>query len=159
VSQPTPPPIDQLFHQMVKNGASDLHLCVGSVPMVRKDGHMQALDAAAAELTGEALVQLLAPIMPEKNRKEYTDRAMGMVSRAVAAGFTDAAYIRADKDLDALETDLDGDARDGAGRAGVGREEARAREARAQGALERRRVDVRGRVAGGGDVADADLAQ
>jgi twitching motility protein PilT len=59
---------------MVKNGASDLHLCVGSVPMVRKDGHMQALDAAAAELTGEALVQLLAPIMPEKNRKEYTDR-------------------------------------------------------------------------------------
>jgi twitching motility protein PilT len=74
VSQPTPPPIDQLFHQMVKNGASDLHLCVGSVPMVRKDGHMQALDDAAAELTGEALVQLLAPIMPEKNRKEYTDR-------------------------------------------------------------------------------------
>jgi twitching motility protein PilT len=59
---------------MVKNGASDLHLCVGSVPMVRKDGHMQALDAEAAELTGEALVQLLAPIMPEKNRKEYTDR-------------------------------------------------------------------------------------
>ena len=74
MSQPTPPPIDQLFHQMVKNGASDLHLCVGSVPMVRKDGHMQALDAEAAELTGEALVQLLAPIMPEKNRKEYTDR-------------------------------------------------------------------------------------
>ena len=26
MSQPTPPPIDQLFHQMVKNGASDLNL-------------------------------------------------------------------------------------------------------------------------------------
>jgi twitching motility protein PilT len=74
VSQPTPSPIDELFHQMVKNGASDLHLCVGSTPMVRKDGHMQVLDSAAAELTGEAVVQLLAPIMPEKNRKEYSDR-------------------------------------------------------------------------------------
>jgi twitching motility protein PilT len=59
---------------MVKSGASDLHLCVGSAPMVRKDGHMQSLDPAAEELTGESVVQLLAPIMPEKNRKEYTDR-------------------------------------------------------------------------------------
>jgi len=74
VSQTTPPPIDQLFQQMVKSGASDLHLCVGSVPMVRKDGRMQPLDAAAAELTPESVVHLLAPIMPEKNRKEYTDR-------------------------------------------------------------------------------------
>jgi twitching motility protein PilT len=59
---------------MVKSGASDLHLCVGSAPMVRKDGHMRPLDPAAAELTAQDVVQLLAPIMPEKNRKEYSER-------------------------------------------------------------------------------------
>jgi twitching motility protein PilT len=67
-------PIDQLFHAMVAAGASDLHLCVGSPPMVRKDGHMIPLDPAVGPLTGEQVVQLLAPIMPEKNRKEFADR-------------------------------------------------------------------------------------
>jgi twitching motility protein PilT len=70
----TAPPIDQLFRAMVTAGASDLHLCVGSVPMVRRDGHMEALDPAAVPLTGPDVVQLLAPIIPEKNRKEYTER-------------------------------------------------------------------------------------
>ena len=74
MTEPTAPFIDQLFHAMVKIGASDLHLCVGSMPMVRKDGHMQPLDPAAAALTGPDVVQLLAPIMPEKNRKEYAER-------------------------------------------------------------------------------------
>jgi twitching motility protein PilT len=68
------PLIDQLFYAMVKIGASDLHLSVASPPMVRKDGHMQVLDAAAGALTGQDVVQLLAPIMPEKNRKEYAER-------------------------------------------------------------------------------------
>ncbi len=70
----TTPLIDQLFAAMVKLGASDLHLSVGSPPMVRKDGHMQALDAAAGALSAQDVVQLLAPIMPEKNRKEYAER-------------------------------------------------------------------------------------
>jgi twitching motility protein PilT len=70
----TPAPIDNLFRAMVAAGASDLHLCVGSLPMVRKDGHMQPLDPAATELTGQEVVQLLAPIMPEKNRREYSER-------------------------------------------------------------------------------------
>ena len=68
------PAIDQLFHAMVKGGASDLHLCVGSVPMIRKDGHMQPLDPAHLPVTAPEIVQLLAPIMPEKNRKEYAER-------------------------------------------------------------------------------------
>ena len=59
---------------MVKIGASDLHLCVGSPPIVRKDGHMVPLDPALAPLTTDQVVQLLAPIMPEKNRKEFADR-------------------------------------------------------------------------------------
>jgi len=70
----TAPLIDQLFHAMVKAGASDLHLSVGSPPMIRKDGHMQVLDPAATVLSGQDVVQLLAPIMPEKNRKEYSER-------------------------------------------------------------------------------------
>src|SRR3954469_17557268 len=54
-------------------GASDLHLSVGSSPLVRKDGQMQPLDAAAP-LTAEDLDALLAPVMPERNRKEFTER-------------------------------------------------------------------------------------
>ena len=68
------PAINALFQSMVKQGASDLHLCVGSVPMIRKDGHMQPLDPAATAITGPEIVQLLAPIMPEKNRQEYAER-------------------------------------------------------------------------------------
>jgi twitching motility protein PilT len=59
---------------MVSAGASDLHLCVGSPPIVRKDGHMQPLDPSAGLLTEDALVQLLMPIMPEKNRTEFGER-------------------------------------------------------------------------------------
>ena len=73
MSEAQPHPIDTLFHAMVKAGASDLHLSVGSPPLVRKDGHMDRLDPAAAPLTAQHLVQLLGPIMPEKNRKEFTE--------------------------------------------------------------------------------------
>ena len=68
------PAIDQMFRAMSAAGASDLHLSVGSAPMIRKDGHMQPLDATATPLNGDDLVALLAPIMPEKNRKEYAER-------------------------------------------------------------------------------------
>ena len=67
-------PIDDLFHAMVGVKASDLHLSVGSPPLVRKDGHMEKLDPAAAPLTSQDLIHLLGPIMPEKNRKEFTER-------------------------------------------------------------------------------------
>jgi twitching motility protein PilT len=67
-------PIDALFHAMVTAGASDLHLTVGSPPIVRKDGHMVSLDASTAPLTPQDLVTLLGPIMPEKNRKEFTEK-------------------------------------------------------------------------------------
>jgi twitching motility protein PilT len=59
---------------MVRIGASDLHLCVGSPPIIRKDGHMVPLDPGYAQLTGDHVVQLLAPIMPEPNRKEFAER-------------------------------------------------------------------------------------
>jgi twitching motility protein PilT len=68
------PPIDHLFVRMVKVGASDLHLSVGSPPLVRKDGHMMPLDPAAPPLTPHEVEQLLAPIMPDKNREEFVAR-------------------------------------------------------------------------------------
>jgi twitching motility protein PilT len=66
--------IDALFQTMCAKGASDLHLCVGSPPILRKDGHMIAIDDGAAPLDGDQLELLLAPIMPERNRKEYAER-------------------------------------------------------------------------------------
>src|SRR5438128_9225688 len=66
--------IDTLFHAMCAAGASDLHLCVGSSPLVRKDGRMQVLDPAAAPLTADELAKLLTPIMPAKNRAEFGER-------------------------------------------------------------------------------------
>src|SRR5262245_4559401 len=68
------PAIDQMFHAMVQRGASDLHLCVGNIPMVRKDGHMQPLEEGALPLTERQLRQLLQPIIPEKNKHEYLER-------------------------------------------------------------------------------------
>jgi twitching motility protein PilT len=73
MSETPPHPIDALFHAMVKAGASDLHLSVGSPPLIRKDGHMDKLDPAASPLIAQDLVHLLGPIMPEKNRKEFTE--------------------------------------------------------------------------------------
>jgi twitching motility protein PilT len=65
------PAIDVLFRGMCEVGASDLHLCVGMPPLIRKDGRIQQLDAAAAPLTDEELRALLEPIMPEINRHEF----------------------------------------------------------------------------------------
>ena len=67
------PAIDALFHAMNTAGASDLHLCVGNPPLVRKDGRMQPLEAGAAALTDEMLRRLLEPITPAANRQEFAD--------------------------------------------------------------------------------------
>jgi twitching motility protein PilT len=66
--------LDNLFRAMCAMGASDLHLAVGTTPIVRKDGHLLPLDASAPPLTAEALEALLAPIMSERNRNEFAER-------------------------------------------------------------------------------------
>jgi len=66
--------IDALFHQMCAAGASDLHLSVGTPPLVRKDGVMQPLDAAAPVLDAERVIRLLDPITPEKNKHDFGER-------------------------------------------------------------------------------------
>ena len=66
--------IDALFHLMCEVKASDLHLSVGATPLVRKDGHMQPLDAAAPVLDPATMKRLLDPITPEKNKAEFEER-------------------------------------------------------------------------------------
>jgi len=66
--------IDALFHLMCEVKASDLHLSVGSTPLVRKDGHVQALDAAAPPLDQAAMMRLLDAITPDKNKAEFRER-------------------------------------------------------------------------------------
>ena len=66
--------IDALFHLMCEAKASDMHLSVGTTPLVRKDGHMQPLDAAAPALDPATMKRLLDPITPEKNKAEFAER-------------------------------------------------------------------------------------
>jgi twitching motility protein PilT len=68
-----PHPIDSLFMAMCTANASDLHLSCGMPPLVRKDGSMTPLDPNAPALTPEAMVALLDPIMPEKNKHEFSE--------------------------------------------------------------------------------------
>ncbi len=69
------PAIDRLFRLMVDAKASDLHLSTGMPPLVRKDGHIQPLEAGAAPLTHENVSALLDRIMPEPNREEFARRS------------------------------------------------------------------------------------
>jgi twitching motility protein PilT len=71
---PDGPAIDTLFQAMCAAGASDLHLSVGSPPIIRKDGSMQPLDPTAAALEADDLSALLQPIIPERNREEFGRR-------------------------------------------------------------------------------------
>ena len=66
--------IDALFHLMVEAKASDLHLSVGATPLVRKDGHIEPLDAAAPPLDPATMMRLLDPITPDKNKIEFREK-------------------------------------------------------------------------------------
>jgi twitching motility protein PilT len=69
-----PAAIDELFRAMCAQKASDLHLCVGMPPLIRKDGSIQPLGGDATPLDPESIVALLDPIMPMKNREEFARR-------------------------------------------------------------------------------------
>jgi len=62
--------IDRLFHRLVSERASDLHLSSNETPMIRKDGDMQRL-SGEGPLSTEQLFALLDPIIPEANRAQF----------------------------------------------------------------------------------------
>jgi twitching motility protein PilT len=65
--------MDALLRSLVEMKASDLHMCVGSPPMVRHDGDIRAMPNRAP--LGPADTQrILWPITPERNREEWTRR-------------------------------------------------------------------------------------
>jgi twitching motility protein PilT len=63
--------MEDYFHRMISERASDLHLSSGMPPILRKDGEMVPLEEAP--LTSEALHSLLMEIIPERNRVEFAE--------------------------------------------------------------------------------------
>ncbi len=65
--------MDELFTTLFDMKASDLHLSVGSPPMVRHDGEIKALTGRAV-LSAADTERMLFPIAPERNREEFGRR-------------------------------------------------------------------------------------
>ncbi len=65
-------PIDELFYKMIRQGASDLHICSGEHPYLRLHGEMVHLDGYPQQ-TPEMVKDLLWPICPERNRAEFEE--------------------------------------------------------------------------------------
>ena len=65
--------IDELFRVLVSMKASDLHMSVGSPPIVRHDGEIKPLPDRAV-LTPADTERMLWPIAPERNREEFKRR-------------------------------------------------------------------------------------
>jgi twitching motility protein PilT len=65
--------MEQLFRTMCEWNASDLHISVGSPPMLRHDGEIKALPGRAP-LTRDDTERMLWPIAPERNREEFKRR-------------------------------------------------------------------------------------
>jgi twitching motility protein PilT len=65
--------LDELLRVMFDMKASDLHVSVGSPPMVRHDGEIKSLPNRAV-LTAEDTRRILWAIAPERNRQEFEAR-------------------------------------------------------------------------------------
>ena len=63
--------LDALLRTMVERGSSDLHLRCGEPPIVRLHGEMTRLEGGVLEPA--QLDAMIRSIMPERNRREYTD--------------------------------------------------------------------------------------
>ncbi len=64
--------IEVLLRKLVEQSASDLHLRVGEPPILRTHGEMIRLEGAAP-LSNDHLERMLLSIMPERNRREYSE--------------------------------------------------------------------------------------
>jgi len=64
--------IDQLLVTMLERKASDLHLAASAFPMLRIDGEMVPI-AGQQILGAEQIQRILLPIVPPRNRQEFSD--------------------------------------------------------------------------------------
>ena len=64
--------LDELLREMVEIGASDLHLTADHRPIWRVDGDMRKV-GAWPRLEAEGVLELLSPVMPERNRQEFAE--------------------------------------------------------------------------------------
>lgn len=71
--EPKEKKIDELFKQMVKEKASDLHMSSEEVPMLRKDGDMVRIPGLP-KISATEMKDYLWPIMPQKNRDQFEEK-------------------------------------------------------------------------------------
>ncbi len=64
--------IDALFNIMIESKASDMHLCCGSKPKLRKDGELVEMEHDV--LTDDYMKELLFEITTEEQQKIYLDK-------------------------------------------------------------------------------------
>jgi twitching motility protein PilT len=67
-------PVERMLARMHERGASDLHLSTGNAPKIRLHGEIQELGTEHSSLDAEAMMALLSPIVPAKNRAEFEER-------------------------------------------------------------------------------------
>ncbi|MDA1088403.1 MAG: type IV pilus twitching motility protein PilT [Verrucomicrobia bacterium] len=63
--------IDALFQMLLAQDGSDLHLCVGRAPYIRRHGDITGLELPAA--TQEDITKMITEIMPERNQKQFEE--------------------------------------------------------------------------------------
>ena len=61
--------VDKIFRALVKLEGSDLHMKVGSPPMVRVKGELRGLNRDPVD--AEEMVRLLVPMMDERNQRIF----------------------------------------------------------------------------------------
>ena len=61
--------LDKLFHEMIKRGASDLHITCGEAPRLRVDGSMMTLEMDRIE--SDQMLTILKEIAPEGAWNEF----------------------------------------------------------------------------------------
>jgi twitching motility protein PilT len=64
--------INNLFHYMIDNNASDLHLSTGARPKIRKHGELEEMDTP--ELTNDGLEKMLFEITTEEQKQTFNNK-------------------------------------------------------------------------------------
>ena len=67
------PELEHLFKILVQMGGSDLHVCAGEKPIIRKDGALMKLNDFEV-MTPDKTKKILFEIAPEKSQQEFKER-------------------------------------------------------------------------------------